>query len=46
LPHRWRELGEQAANEEDDEKLIELVKEINELLETESQRLVKGAEES
>jgi hypothetical protein len=36
---RWRVLCEQAANEQDPEKLMEIVKEINELLEAKERRL-------
>jgi hypothetical protein len=36
---RWMELAELAANEQDSKKLIELVREINELLETKQRRL-------
>jgi hypothetical protein len=36
---RWMELCEQAANEQDSEKLIELAKEIDRLLEEKKQRL-------
>jgi len=38
---RWRQLCEQAAVEKDAEKLLELVKEINRLLE-EKERRLKG----
>ena len=37
---RWQELCAQAAVEQDREKLIELVKEINRLLEEKEQRLM------
>jgi hypothetical protein len=36
---RWRHLCEQAANEQDPEKLLLLVKEINDILEEREQRL-------
>ncbi len=36
---RWMELCEQAANEQDSEKLIELAREIDRLLEEKKQRL-------
>ncbi len=36
---RWRELCEQAVKEQDSEKLMRLVEEINRLLESKSQRL-------
>jgi hypothetical protein len=36
---RWTQLCEQAANEQDPEKLIALVKEINDLLEEKERRL-------
>jgi len=36
---RWKELCEQAAKEQDSEKLHKLIKEINELLEAKQQRL-------
>jgi hypothetical protein len=36
---RWRELCEQAAVEQDPEKLLELVREINDLLEQKRARL-------
>ena len=36
---RWMELCEQAANEQDPAKLMALVKEINDLLETKERRL-------
>jgi len=35
----WMQLCEQAANEQDPDKLMELVKEINRLLEEKEQRL-------
>jgi hypothetical protein len=38
---RWKELCEQAAVEQDSEKLMDLIKEINRLLEEKEQR-VKG----
>jgi hypothetical protein len=37
----WQELCERAAEEQDPEKLLELVKEINTLLEEKEQRLAK-----
>jgi len=36
---RWEELCEQAANEQDSDKLLELVKEINRLLAEKQDRL-------
>jgi hypothetical protein len=36
---RWMQLCEQAANEQDPEKLLQLVEEINRLLEEKEQRL-------
>lgn len=39
----WMHLCEQAANEQDPEKLMELVKEINRLLEEKEQRLKNAA---
>jgi hypothetical protein len=36
---RWEELCEQAANEQDSDKLLELVKEINRLLAEQQDRL-------
>lgn len=36
---RWQELCEQAQNEQDPDKLIELAKEINRLLEAKGNRL-------
>jgi hypothetical protein len=36
---RWRLLCEKAANEQDPEKLIELIREINDLLEEKQNRL-------
>ena len=36
---RWQRLCEQAAIEEDPERLMSLIREINELLETKEQRL-------
>jgi hypothetical protein len=36
---RWHELCEQAANEQDPQKLLELVREINDLLEAKQKRL-------
>jgi hypothetical protein len=40
---RWRLLCEQAAKEQDSERLMELVKEINELLEKKQNRLTHAA---
>lgn len=37
----WRELAAQAANEKDPERLIELIKEIKEILQARKQRLKK-----
>lgn len=37
---RWEDLCAQAADEQDPEKLLELVKEINQLLEEKEQRLI------
>jgi hypothetical protein len=42
---RWQILCEQAANEQDTEKLIELVREINELLGAKEKRLDAASEE-
>jgi len=39
IKERWMELCEQAANEQDSEKLIKLAKEIDRLLEEKKQRL-------
>ena len=39
VKERWMELCELAANEQDSQKLLELVKEINRLLEEKEQRL-------
>ena len=36
---RWRKLCEQAAKEQDPKKLVQLVKEINDLLEAKQKRL-------
>jgi hypothetical protein len=36
---RWMQLCEQAANEQDPEKLMELIREINRLLDAKEQRL-------
>lgn len=36
---RWKELCEQASKEQDPEKLHQLIKEINDLLEAKQQRL-------
>jgi hypothetical protein len=36
---RWKQLCEQAANEQDPAKLVELVKQINDLLENKKRRL-------
>jgi hypothetical protein len=36
---RWMELAELAANEQDPDKLLELVREINELLDKKQKRL-------
>ncbi|HEX3319711.1 MAG TPA: hypothetical protein VHR84_03330 [Terriglobales bacterium] len=38
---RWEELCAQAADEQDSQKLLELVKEINRLLEEKEQRLIR-----
>ena len=43
---RWQELCAQAAEEQDPEKLLELVKEINRLLEEKEQRLAKFLKQS
>jgi len=40
---RWKILCAQAAEEQDSEKLLELVKEINKLLEEKEQRLIRQA---
>jgi hypothetical protein len=39
---RWMELAELAANEQDPQRLLELVREINALLEAKSRRLESG----
>lgn len=39
---RWRKLCEQAASEQDSERLLELAKEINRLLEEKEERLKKA----
>ena len=39
VKERWQILCEQAANEQDSTKLVELIKEINRLLEEKQQRL-------
>jgi len=39
IKERWRELCEQASVEQDPDKLLELVKEINQLLEEKRTRL-------
>ncbi|HTZ96074.1 MAG TPA: hypothetical protein VMB18_06735 [Terriglobales bacterium] len=41
---RWKQLAELAANEQDPKKLIELVREINELLEVKQRRLDRAIE--
>ena len=41
---RWMQLAEQAANEQDPEKLIKLVDEINQMLKAKEDRLNKEAE--
>jgi hypothetical protein len=38
---RWKELCEHAANEQDPEKLLQLVKEINDLLDAKKHRLAE-----
>jgi hypothetical protein len=38
---RWKELCEHAANEQDPEKLLHLVKEINDLLDAKKRRLAE-----
>jgi hypothetical protein len=43
---RWRELCEQATVEQDTQKLMALIAEINRLLEEKEQRLKKKNEES
>jgi hypothetical protein len=43
---RWRQLCEQAAVEQDSEKLLELVTQINLLLEEEEQRLRRSTSEA
>ncbi len=43
---RWQELCEQAANEQDPQKLHELVREINQLLEEKQARLKGPASKS
>ena len=42
---RWRKLCEQAAEEQDAEKLMKLIEEINQLLETKEERLVREHQE-
>ena len=41
---RWMHLCEMAANEQDPEKLVELVSEINRILEEKEQRLKRARE--
>ncbi|MGH9514313.1 MAG: hypothetical protein ACRD3P_01375 [Terriglobales bacterium] len=43
---QWMHLCEQAANEQDPDKLMDLVKEINRLLEEKERRLKNSAPES
>ena len=43
---RWRTLCEQAAKEQDPEKLLELVQEINRMLEEKEQRLKASLSEN
>ena len=39
---RWRKLCEQAAVEKDPQRLVELIEEINRLLESKEERLLRG----
>ena len=41
---RWRTLCEQAADEQDPDKLMELINEINQLLESKEERLLRERE--
>jgi len=41
----WQKLCKQAANEQDPEKLLELVKQINSLLEQKEQRLLEKSKQ-
>jgi hypothetical protein len=43
---RWRKLCEQAAEEQDPKKLMELIEEINRLLESKEERLLREQEEA
>lgn len=42
---RWRKLCEQAAEEQDAAKLMQLIEEINQLLETKEERLLREQQE-
>ena len=42
---RWRRLCEQAAEEQDPQKLMKLIEEINQLLETKEERLLREQQE-
>ena len=42
---RWRWVCEQAAQEHDPEKLMRLIEEINQLLESKEERLLRGWQE-
>ncbi len=42
---RWRRLCEQAAEEQDPDKLMKLIEEINRLLETKEERLLRERQE-
>lgn len=44
-PERWRQLAEMAAVEQDPDKLVELVREINELLDEKQRRLSQQRQE-
>ena len=41
LRERWQKLCEQAAEEQDPQRLMELIEEINQLLETKEERLLR-----
>jgi hypothetical protein len=43
---RWMELAEQAANEQDPQRLLKLVEEINQMLEAKEKRLNEAKKES
>jgi hypothetical protein len=44
-PERWRQLAEMATVEQDPDKLVELVREINELLDEKQRRLSQQRQE-